>query len=342
MFAEHSSGENSRRAEILSRVDSIISLTQDGTYDAVLFGGDFYHERGKIDTVSLVYSKEIMKKLHPATKFIACSGTHDLARDGKSALAAFVEENAPKRFFIDEPCLLGRGSTVVAVVAVPDPVIYEEHEVRIREALGQVKVDFPKILLSHGFVVGSREFEAEPWMSKGVSQSFLRENFILSILGHLHQPILSQSDRGIILIPGAVIPHNFGDDCGGGSYYDVEVSGKEVLVRRHAFAHPQFLTVDDTFHSFDREDYYRVRTSDKNYALPEGIRGFSQYTEQAGAESERSELRLADSPETLVEKYARSKPVSITEVGKSIVRGLALSDNNLQGAIEEIMSRVEL
>jgi len=312
MFATFKEGDNSRRLEILRRLERIVELANHPSVDCLVFSGDFFEERGKVDVVSLARAKEILAKLKKP--FIACSGNHDLTRSGYSALSAFRElvgdfKTENRRFFLDEVVKLkdSQGETwgFFCLPYREDALVQEWLE----ESMKNVEFDAPFVLVAHGNVKGE-EFGLPFWIKNGFDPHFLMANFAFSVVGHYHMPFLMNN----VLIPGAAIPHNFGDECGGGSAWRVDLRVVEVegvrsvahKVSRVYFKHPAFITVRDRADEveFNDKDYYRIFPDALPAEMPENVR-FVVAKSAKEVNVDPSSLFLLDSPKELIDKYVK-------------------------------------
>jgi len=345
-FASYGERGNSRRLEIAERLRNIVDIANMDKYDAVVFAGDFFHERGKVNVTSMTMAKDILGKLKKP--FIACSGTHDLTPGGHSSMTAFKElaatlktmqgRNRVATFHLDETVtLFDSAMTQWTFVCVPDPLDYSEHYRRIVGAhlLATSNHRTNLILVTHGFVSGE-PWGGASWMPTALDPTELNRLFAFSVVGHYHKPAYENR----ILVPGAAIPHHFGDEeAGGGAVWDVSIEhdSKEDIYRASctpiSFTHPQFRTVRlASGEEFDgtSSDYYRIFTNDPDFVLPEGIKGIVIYEPPAErvATSDRSEIRPADSRRDLVSKWVDRKlgDTRAAEDGEKVSRARELVD----------------
>ena len=273
-FANYRGSDNSRRLEILERLDSIVSSPDITNFDLLIIAGDIFHEKTKIDVVSVVEVEKIISK--SKIPILMCSGNHDQTYSGYSSLAT-IATNTP--FQIDKNLYPGNVAYYDTYAVVTDPdtdfkllfnaVPYNSffEYATGADTLGK-KMGIDEVLISHGElqgVVGSYEID-------GVPINKLQDNFHFSIIGHQHSIIPSMNNgNSWVLIPGAIIPHTFGEtDCG--YLWDIEFYEEgNVWISSHKFEHPRFITVDfreGSFpYTFDSRDYYRVIFKSQNDIL---------------------------------------------------------------------------
>jgi DNA repair exonuclease SbcCD nuclease subunit len=251
-FASYSSGDNSRRVELVDRLQQIVNLIN-AEYDCGIFSGDFFHERLRVDVVSASKAKAVLSGLQKP--LIMCSGTHDITYSGHSSLEIFRDmfpAESPT-VFIDERVELEVGGRTFVFVCVPDigPAATME---KIRESR-----DRNAILITHGDFKGSQYGSVV--LTEGIDAEYIRKHFLYSVVGHIHN--YSQSPFGSgILVPGTCIPHTFGD-LGSGRAWALSIDGSTVRKSSRLFPHPVFHTLDHTAAkalkvALSSEDYYRI------------------------------------------------------------------------------------
>jgi len=321
-FATFRGGDNSRRIDCLRRLEKAVERANRTDIDCVVFAGDFFQERGKVDIVTVARSKEILGKLRKP--LVACSGTHDITRAGYSAMASFEEmflelgSRSKRRFFLDEETVLYDSAlTKWVFVVVPACEPSSMLQRKVEEALERAVKNHGRnnlILVTHGNVLG-KEFGLPHWMKDGLKPEFLIDNFAQSFVGHNHQPFEYHN----ILMPGAAIPRGFGDKCEGGSFWVVEIVSTEAeqdggilyerRVERILFEHPAFVTVrqeDVERFPYNEYDYYRIFTDKEELNLPEGVR-YVLARPKAPTPERPIDLFPQDSKADLVDKYVDKK-----------------------------------
>jgi DNA repair exonuclease SbcCD nuclease subunit len=274
-FATYDQGDNSRRLEILKRLEAIVALINQPKYDFGVFAGDFFHERLHVDVVSVAESKKVLAKLEKP--LIMCSGTHDRTYSGHSSLSVFQDIFSPTEaggsLWIDD--IYGAQSTA------DGPVISVPHMgLALQMAAIRAHAQKPGILVTHGDVKGMRY--GGMTCEDGLDLDELSELYSFVVLGHIHNPSASSGlSKPNVLIPGVCIPHSFGD-VGPGRVCDVAVEFVRAQ-RSHVgiigFSHPKFLTHDyrgvgGSSVTLNLEDYHRLllKRDDNPMIQPEGAR----------------------------------------------------------------------
>jgi len=331
MFASYASGDNSRREEILIRLRDIIEKANAGPYDAILMAGDFFHEKLKVDVVSVAKSKALVAT--SKKPIIACSGTHDITFSGHSSLSVFsTDERSEERsgsvrrldvsnpnyrglFVFDESVLLTKYNEACLVVAVPSvsssgqmQAIESALSEALKEALKIVgKRQIRKVLLTHADVIGTSY--GRHIVDVGIDADILAEMFDVAIIGHIHHPYESSSRGFVLLQPGAAIPHSFSDegtDIGGGNVWEVRLSSSGIYTSQIHFHHPAFRTIrlgsEASPEELDPADYYRIISPDRSARFP-ALRHIMIYTEPLQDFVPRTEAKVRDSISDLIETY---------------------------------------
>jgi len=349
-FADFRSGDNSRRVEILKRLDDVItkanSGSKDGPYDCLVFTGDFFHERRKVDVISMVEARNSLSKLD--IPFVACSGTHDVTRSGHSSLTAFEElkevmEEQNPAFSVDRSVQIWDENMIAwTFLCIPDPLDHYQHQKKVEEALALCQSADNLILVTHGNVLGD-EYGMQEWMDGGLDPAFLRDKFLFSIVGHYHIPFYS--DR--VLVPGAVIPHGFGDECGGGNMWDVKLEMQnngacDATVTTLSFPSPAFVSLygNEWDSGLSKDNYYRIYTSNRDVRIPAGVKHILIFEEEAVERVRaRADIQIADSKESLVNKFIEVAHSSIFKVSKAQLEAIG---RILVGGEDKVPSEDEL
>lgn len=244
-FTSLEGGMNSRREEILERLKEIVSIINRPEYDVGLFAGDFFHERLYVDVVSVAKAKEV---LGPLTKpLLMCSGTHDRTYSGHTSLRVFTSLNprlskSETLIHVDEVVEYPvRGESPWTFVAVPHMRMDKQMEA-IREYGRKPR----SVLITHGDILGASY--GGHVVEEGLDLDVLSELYTFVVIGHSHNGGGPVSAYRNILVPGACIPHGFGD-ADLGRAWDISLiqpSHKPVIIGSTpiTWEFPQFLTED--------------------------------------------------------------------------------------------------
>lgn len=359
MFASYATGDNSRRENTIGVIDKIVLLANDKkrAFDAVVFGGDLGHKKDFIDPVSVAKTKMALSNLE--IPFLACSGTHDMAKNGFSTLHAFDTNAGSSRkfdFVFDSDFYITDNSGITwRIILVPYPTGDEAHHKELIETYVNSADDenhnlvyAPKpVLITHGYVSG-RGTQNPDWVNNGVDSDWLLSNFSFSMFGHIHTPHIYFGGR--ILVPGAAIAQNFGDECAGGFAYDIELNlendnSVNVVVRPIDLENPKFITVNSRdITSIDNRNYYRINSDDKNYNLPEGVSGFVIHENTSTTENNNANVELSldlsndVARKDVVHAYADTKE---RELLGDFILGLGESESQLPDIDERILGIYE-
>jgi len=302
MFAAFSEGDNSRRLEILRRLEAIVNRANTGNFDCLVCAGDFFHEKLKIDVVSVSKAKKILVTL--TKPLVMVSGTHDITFSGHSALSAIatspsydarrvieLQTERPDIVFDGNFIMQGKDGVRVLFVCIPSSPpssvmsVVEQRFQLLRDRYDDLLASHKIVLLVHNEICGLGFGSIKSTPETGLDLARLSEMCDLVIAGHYHVPFTDSdlskafSLSGRVLIPGAAIPHSFADPSEyvqGGSIWEIDVD-EEITIKRVTFDSPQFITVKaSTIRNEDvgfREDcYYRIIADEPAFDAPENVR----------------------------------------------------------------------
>jgi hypothetical protein len=278
-FATYGPSGNSRRLEIANRLGEIVTEINTGNYAFAVFGGDFFHDKFRIDPESVSMAKTILGRLQ--RPLLMCSGTHDRLRSGATSLSVFEDMFAGdlNRIFVD-----AWGGVLekfpIQAVAVPHYADCQQHQKVLKELSGS-----HVLLVTHGDIKGAQYGDFKN--PNGLDCGWLSKHFGFSVVGHIHNRNSVRNGFQNVLIPGAVIPHGFGDgDCGLAWKVSV-LSNHTFELEEIRFEHPRFITIDwregQQDYDFNDQDYYRILAGITSPIVPAGIRHIvSQIPQSAG------------------------------------------------------------
>jgi DNA repair exonuclease SbcCD nuclease subunit len=259
-FSYEIEGENSRRKRILDRIKGVLGEAS-GSGRVILFGGDMFHDRTRLDVESAVPLLRIFST-ELTTPFVGSSGTHDLTHLGISSLEILSAGNDVRidGVYEHDECIFICVGDVQTLNSFDLRRNYVEHLVeKAKEEFGdRVYQSRIKVFIGHG-VPEEPEFGIPFGHANGWKVRWLEEMFDFVVLGHYHLPVAPRSPFLRTLVPGTLIPHSFADsDAGGGSYWlvDLEKDGENVncSVQRKEYPSPRFMTlIDDGRPSFKEE-----------------------------------------------------------------------------------------
>lgn len=315
-FASYADGSNSRQREIAARLLDTLNLAVDEEADAIVFAGDFYDNKSHIEVSSFFHAKRIFEEWSENHEgyipVVMCSGTHDIGRNQCSTLLSL--EKVLNLMYIDRQ-LPG----TFPIIPIPSAVGGENHRQKILEGIRGIRKDIldRTILVTHGFV-GGAHFSVPVVSDDMLDERFLLDNFKLSIVGHYHNPsrhfYYDEKRKRGILIPGAIIPHDFGNpNLGKAWLVDVDEDSGDIQVDERAWEHPKFVTVDlsipaNRTYQFNSMDYYRVYVpSDLEPTLPANARVLVIQRNVIEARMRNTGITIGDPPEQLATKYVLFK-----------------------------------
>lgn len=333
-FADYAQGDNSRRVEILKRLDEIVVEINKPKYDFGVFAGDFFHERLHVDVVSVAEAKKILAKLQKP--LIMCSGTHDRTYSGHSSLSVFqdiFESEDEGRLVIDDVWNLPGRSNEGLLWAVPHMGL------AMQMASIRAHACKPGILVTHGDVKGMRYGGVT--CEEGLDLDELANLYSLVVLGHIHNPgDPSGLARPNVLIPGACIPHSFGD-IGPGRVCDVTLAfdrqkkkmGLKVGIL--PFLHPKFVTHDvrgvgGSSVTLNLEDYHRLilKRDDSPMIIPPAARFVIAFSGNGHEQSvvDTSGLDHATLLGAYVDAYGEEDKPLLSELGQKLASDIPVDE----------------
>jgi DNA repair exonuclease SbcCD nuclease subunit len=341
-FATYENGENSRLVEIANRLLEVLTLAAEEKADCIAFAGDFYDNKSNINIFALTAARRALEEWGENHErhipLVMCSGTHDIGRTLHSTLISL--ENAIEDLWIDPK------DGPFMTHCVPSAVGTENHWEKIMNTVSKWHPqDLRKsILITHGFVSGPH-FSTPGGIAGGLPEELMLTTFKLSIVGHYHNPnrywYYDKAKKSGILIPGAVIPHNFGNpDPGRAWVVNIDADNGDIRVSEKLWEHPKFITYDFIRQrifrpgvdrpKFNKEDYYRVFIAPgQELKIPDGVRAIVVQRNEVEVRTRVENLSVGDTPKELVEKYVLYKteeeglpsPASVlTLAGKLLVQ----------------------
>ena len=252
--------------------------------DAVVFGGDWFHNRRTIDIDVMNSTRKVLGNF-PLDRFeykFAIGGNHDWYDRGRNTSGMyFLRDYGFKvyRKFKSDVVIFDKRRYSVQFVFLP----YMNHntQTRMLEQFYPIKTKRKKIILfTHTTPVGSKV--GAHTFTKGVPLLDFKDKFDFMLCGDVHQP--QQIDN--LYIVGAPMWHNFGDngDRGIVIYDSVENQVERISLSRH---YPKFLTVKHEQDIENNGDYYRVVKSRKQTL------------------NKRTKIKIGMSPVKAVTEYAK-------------------------------------
>jgi len=250
-------GVNSRLLSIISVLKNILQASKDNNCDAILFAGDLFHTP-KIDVTEYdLVARQLRASPIP---IVMIPGNHDEAEAGPHyhSMRALVGKG---RILLDprEGCITKQGDTVIGGIPFCKDVLSEMKAIRGADI----------ILMHTGFAGAQAGFDYIAEQKKFLQASKLyKYDYRLIIAGHFHTPQLiykreeypTPCNDGVeypirnklILIPGAPLPHTFGD-VGPRGYWIID----DKRAKFTKMGAPQFVKLDPSRESHMTVDLLR-------------------------------------------------------------------------------------
>jgi DNA repair exonuclease SbcCD nuclease subunit len=170
----------------------------------------------------------------------------------------------------------------------------------------------------HSIFLGHQDLVGQQYGSflvdKGLDADVLAEKFAFSFVGHYHE---SKAVRPNVISVGSPLQLSFSEmgQAKGCWLLDTEVAEPLTFIANKES--PEFLELvlepGQGIDFLDSKNYYRVKV--KGIQMPEGIDNLKWHRLSfegihEGLARERSEIKLSDSAETLIEKYVKARNVN--------------------------------
>lgn len=345
-FDSQSGVTGSQRLDnIVSSLAYIRQWCSDNGVKYVLFAGDMFHVRGKVDTLvfNAVYD-EIERFNYAGIKIIMIAGNHDQYDNSD------VPENSIHAFKkLKGVYVYDTVGTHPIYGQIPNPedptedLIYTEALVvcapysknvqMVKDYITSVeKKDIPQILLFHlgisGAFVGSGSYP----MADAFTVDDLRPDLFKYIIGgHFHRRQFLGGHKHALYC-GAPLQHSFGDEGEDKGFYVVDTN-KRWDVEFVPIPNPKFVTLTgDALNKHEAElkwcaeegDYVRIQCTESQLVhwqtiIPEGL-NYKVELQKEYEEQSRSDVKIGMSFEAIVAKYAEENNPDAKDVGLSILK----------------------
>lgn len=335
-FDQKSGRTGSKRLDI--QIDTLKAIREycvGNDIKHVLFAGDLFHARGKVDTkvFNAVYD-EIEKFGQSGISLIMIAGNHDQYDNSdvpENSLHAFKKLRDVHVYdtvgtHVIYPTKNSGYDERVEIVMAP----YSKNAQMVKDYIASVeKKDIPQILLFHlgisGAFVGSGNYP----MADAFKVEDLRPDLFKYIIGgHFHKrQFLGGHNHAFYT--GAPIQHSFGDEGEDKGFYVVDTS-KRYEVEFICIPNPAFITVDyEPSSEFlqecaDKGNYIRfVCTPDQlekwQNIIPDNL-NYKVELSREYEQEDRSEVKIGMSPEEVVARYAEENRPDAKEEGLELIR----------------------
>lgn len=229
-------GINSRLQDALNCIDQIIEYTEQNQIDMVLFGGDLFHIRQSVDTVTLHNTYERLIKLSKLCPLYMLVGNHDQADKAGKYYSTSIFSNPLKMLdTVGISILTDKNNKKISVCHIP----FTEDREQIRNIVGLAPTN--SILLGHlgisGAMLGA-DF-VFPGKEDASLEDLSPDKFLGVFLGHFHMHQKLHDNAWYI---GAPLQHTWGDKSQkrGFCVWDSDVPTKFKLV---GLKSPKFIEV---------------------------------------------------------------------------------------------------
>jgi DNA repair exonuclease SbcCD nuclease subunit len=191
--------DNIHLNETIALFAQIRQYVLDNVVDAIVFGGDMFNDSTKIGTKVLTVLSEMISSLAICAPVFILTGNHDTIEDAvketieveDNGYFKFARSNLLSPFFkyenvtgIDKPVAIKQNDGTI-LYFIPYISVPTSH---IKNLLVKNKKNNNKILFGH-FDLEDMNYSKIANLTDTVSSKFLNENFDLSFIGHIHEPM---------------------------------------------------------------------------------------------------------------------------------------------------------
>jgi len=316
---------------------------KDNGIQYVLFAGDLFHQRGKVDTVvfNAVYN-EIEKFHSDGISIIMIAGNHDQYDNSdvpENSLHPFKKLEGVHVYDTVGTHRIHKSSVSDTAGVEPDVEIvlapYSKNAQMIKEYIANVeKKDYPQILLFHLGISGAFVGNGNYPMADAFDVEDLRPDLFKYVIGgHFHKrQTLGGHEHAFYC--GAPLQHSFGDEGEDKGFYVVDTN-RRWDVTFVPVPNPRFVTVkggvvDERIcinllsTCVDEGHYLRLQVTAEeldewNKILPEGL-NYKVELQKEYVQQKRSEVKVGMGFEEIVAKYADENRPDAKEVGLELIR----------------------
>jgi DNA repair exonuclease SbcCD nuclease subunit len=299
----------------------------------VLFGGDMFHIRGKVDTIVFNAIYDTLKTFYEhGLEVIGIAGNHDQKDNSdvpKHSLHAFNDLPGVTIYGDLDVHAIYDGKETVDVHCVP----YSKNAQRIKDWLLNLEeytgVNYSRICLFHLGISGAFVGKGSYPMADAFSPEDLRPDFFKYIVGghfHRHQFIAGHPH---FFYTGAPIEHSFSDEGEPKGFFVIDTS-KRYDVQFIRIPSPRFLTMDsysvaneDMQAIADEGNYVRLEVTESELQaalsyLPPNLQ-YKTHLQREYKEQTRVDVKIGMSFPEIISKYADEYKPEAKDMGLRIL-----------------------
>lgn len=270
-----------RLQDCLNGIEWVFQTAKERNIEHILFLGDLFHDRQKIDVFTYQKTFELFQKNMDGHSFYAILGNHDMWHLEKHDISSVWPLSSIKNFHvIDRPCVKKIGGYEIGFLPYTHNPIEDIKQIKIKDKhkvlLGHVAVDGAQWNVIHG-TIADVSIEHDGDMVKVGPEIF--KDFDQVFLGHYHaEQKLSKNVEYV----GSLLQLNFGE-AGQKKHiveYDLETRKKSYIENKFSPVH-LILTENDDILSLDLEKNF-IRIMSTNTSSSELIELKNSIKDKAG------------------------------------------------------------
>ena len=313
-------------------LDCIFFMKQyciDNGISTVLFGGDMFHVRSKVNTMVYNACYDAIKSLAEVCEIHMIPGNHDDYDNSDTpthSLHPFKE--IPNVYVYDTPAVVNLAGGQATLFALP----FSKNTTRCKEWISEISIMATEsnnpILLAHlgvwGATVGSHSY---PLPEAYTVEDLYPEVFKYVVLGHFHKrQFLGDYPRAFYC--GAPIQHSFNDEGEDKGFYIIDTS-KRWDVQFVAIPNPKFVTIKmpctkgllETL--AEQGDYVRVQVNEEELQqflsiVPHNLM-YKVELQKSYEQETRVDVKIGMSFEEIVSAYADEFYPDAKDIGLKIL-----------------------
>lgn len=301
-------GINSRLHSCLDIISQISDYASKHSIDSVVFGGDLFHTRPSVDTLTYNLTITALVKLAKDVKLYIIPGNHDCYSKDDKYHSLEILKHQENIVVLDGKVNKAKLSSDVILHSVGYNDSVDVVKEGVEEAFLNRQGDGTNILLLHTEIQGSitptgYKFE------EGIKSNSLTKKFDWTFCGHIHK---YQKFKKNVFNIGSPIQHDWGDK--GDKKGFLVLDTVDGTVKREYTKYPEFREIEEIdvcLHKGDASNFYKIKfeeaLDDSNVKelkkdLPYSILDY----EIKSTDSKRSELTLDMGVDKMMEEYIKS------------------------------------
>lgn len=301
-------GINSRLQSCLDIVNQVSVYAIENNIDTVVFGGDLFHTRPSVDTLTYNLTINALIKLSASVQLYIIPGNHDCYSKDDKHHSLEILKPITNIFILDGSINSIKLSqdTVLHSIGYNDSLdVIKEN---IKSSFTNKKEDHTNILLLHTEIQGSvtptgYKFE------EGIKSKWLSKHFDWTFCGHIHR--YQKFQKNVFNI-GSPLHQDWGDKGDKKGFLVLDTKAKSL--ERVYTEYPEFREIEEIdicIHKGDKDNFYKIKFEDAlddssvkelKKDLPYSILDY----EVKSTYNKRSELTLDMGVDKMVEEYIKN------------------------------------